>query len=55
METPALADTIRVSAAKLDALLLQAEELLAAKLAAHQRVTGLRHLQSRPAEWKRSG
>jgi len=42
-----------VSAAKLDALLLQAEELLAAKLAAHQRVTGLRHLQSRPAEWKK--
>src|SRR5258706_9186259 len=43
METPALTDTIRVSAAKLDALLLQAEELLAAKLAAHRRVTGLRH------------
>src|SRR6266404_448866 len=36
METPALSDTIRVSAAKLDALLLQAEELLSAKLAAGQ-------------------
>ena len=52
-EIPALGDTVRVSSAKLDALLLQAEELLAAKLAAHQRVTGLRQLQSRPAEWKK--
>jgi len=53
MESPALADTIRVSTAKLDELLLQAEELLSAKLAANQRVTSLRQLQSRPAEWRK--
>ena len=42
-----------MSSAKLDALLLQAEELLAAKLAAHQRAAGLRQLQSLPDEWKK--
>jgi len=52
-KTPALADTVRVSSAKLDALLLQAEELLAAKLAAHQRAAGCAQLQSRPDEWKK--
>jgi two-component system chemotaxis sensor kinase CheA len=36
-ESPTSADTVRISAAKLDKLLLQAEELLSAKLIAHHR------------------
>jgi len=39
-------DTVRVSSAKLDALAPASRELLAAKLAAHQRAAGLRQLQS---------
>ena len=47
------AETIRVSTAKLDTVLLQAEELVSAKLAASRRAVGLRRLQSRPSEWKK--
>jgi two-component system, chemotaxis family, sensor kinase CheA len=42
--TPMLAETVRISTAKLDALLLQAEELLSAKLTANQRVAELRDI-----------
>jgi two-component system chemotaxis sensor kinase CheA len=53
-ENPGIADTIRVSTAKLDALQLRAEELLLAKVAASQRAAALRRLQSRPSEWKKN-
>lgn len=46
-------DTIRVATAKLDAVLLQTEELLSAKLAAAQQASGLRQCQTGPAEWKK--
>jgi two-component system chemotaxis sensor kinase CheA len=46
-------DTIRVATAKLDAVLLQAEELLSAKLAAAQQATRLRQCRVEPAEWKK--
>jgi two-component system chemotaxis sensor kinase CheA len=41
-EKPGLTDTVRVATGKLDALLLQAEELIAAKLIAGQRAVDLR-------------
>lgn len=44
-------DTIRVATAKLDAVLLQTEELLSAKLAAAQQASGLRQCQAGLAEW----
>jgi two-component system chemotaxis sensor kinase CheA len=46
-------DTVRVAIDKLDAVLLQAEELLAAKLAATQQVARLRQCRTQPAEWKK--
>lgn len=46
-------DTVRVATAKLDAVLLQAEELLAAKLAATQQAMRLRRFRSEPVEWKK--
>lgn len=46
-------DTVRVAIDKLDAVLLQAEELLAAKLAATQQVARLRRCRTQPAEWKK--
>ena len=53
----ALADTLRVSTAKLDALLLQAEEMLAVKLTAAQHVVDVRAimgiLDAREKEWAR--
>ena len=45
-------DTVRVSTTRLDSILLQAEELLYAKLATAQHATGLRGLQARTAEWR---
>jgi len=48
-----VADTVRVSASKLDAVLLQAEEMLSAKQAGAQRVAKLRHVCHAPAEWKK--
>lgn len=51
----AFAETVRVPVARLDAQLLQAEEMLAAKLAAHQRVADLleiaEHLQAWQGAW----
>lgn len=46
-------DTVRVAVDKLDAVLLQAEELLSAKLAATQQVVRLNHCRARPAEWRK--
>jgi two-component system, chemotaxis family, sensor kinase CheA len=49
----ALAETVRIAAAKLDALLLQAEELLSAKLTARQRAAELREISATLASWQR--
>ena len=46
-------DTIRVATAKLDAVVLQAEELLSAKLATAQQAVRLRRCRVEPAEWKK--
>jgi two-component system, chemotaxis family, sensor kinase CheA len=51
--SPALAETVRISTARLDALLLQAEELLSAKLTAGQRVDELREIGATLAAWQR--
>jgi two-component system, chemotaxis family, sensor kinase CheA len=48
-----VAGTVRVSTSKLDAVLLQAEEMLSAKQAGAQRVAKLRHVCHAPAEWKK--
>ncbi|MFZ2444830.1 MAG: hybrid sensor histidine kinase/response regulator [Syntrophobacteraceae bacterium] len=45
--------TIRISTARLDALLLQAEEMLSVKLAAGQRVLELKELKKTLARWKK--
>jgi two-component system chemotaxis sensor kinase CheA len=47
------ADTIRVATAKLDAVVLQAEELVAAKLAVAQQAQRLRQLRLDPVEWSK--
>jgi two-component system, chemotaxis family, sensor kinase CheA len=49
--SPAPVETVRISTAKLDALLLQAEELLSAKLAASQRAGDLRELNTALTAW----
>ncbi len=46
------AETVRVATAKLDAVLLQAEELLLAKQSAARQATRLRHASHLPAQWK---
>lgn len=51
---PGVADTVRVAVTKLDAGLLQAEELLTAKLAAGQRVADLRELIDGLEHWKKA-
>ena len=53
-ENPAMTDTIRVSIVKLDRMRLQAEQLLSVKDAASRNATGVRRLQSRSSDWKRS-
>ena len=45
-------ETVRVATAKLDAVLLQAEELLFAKQSASQQAAQLRHASLLPAQWK---
>ena len=50
-ERTILAETVRVSSSKLDALLLEAEELLSAKLTARQRAAELREIKSSISEW----
>lgn len=51
--SPLLAETVRISSARLDSLLLQAEELLSAKLGAGQRVVELREVDAALAQWKK--
>lgn len=46
--------TIRISAAKLDQVLLQAEEMLSAKLAAHQRLLDLREVNATLGRWEKA-
>ncbi|MBI4455117.1 MAG: response regulator [Acidobacteria bacterium] len=48
-----MADTVRISTAKLNSILLQAEELRSAKLAASQRVGDLREILVLLAQWKK--
>jgi two-component system chemotaxis sensor kinase CheA len=48
----AATDAVRVSTAKLESLMLQAEEFISVKLAAHQRSTALRDLNARLELWK---
>ena len=50
-EKPGLTDTVRVATGKLDALLLQAEELIAAKLIVGQRAADLRESFSDFGNW----
>lgn len=52
-EKPALAQTVRMSTAKLDKLLLEAEEMLAVKLTTAQRAADLRNLQGVFERWKK--
>ncbi len=52
-EKTRLADTVRVATAKLDSLLLQAEEMLSAKQAALQRVSDMYEIEQSLADWKR--
>jgi two-component system chemotaxis sensor kinase CheA len=53
-ENPVMTDTIRVSIAKLDTILLRAEQLLSTKVAASQNAAGARRLLSRFSEWKKN-
>ncbi len=51
--SPLLTETVRISTARLDSLLLQVEELLSAKLGAGQRVVELREVDVALAQWKK--
>ncbi len=51
-KTSSAEDTVRITVAKLDARLVEAEEMLTAKLAAGQRVDDLRELTRRFDAWK---
>jgi len=51
-DSPSPEDTVRIGVAKLDAMLVQAEELFAAKLAATQRAEDMRDLAHRFEAWK---
>jgi two-component system, chemotaxis family, sensor kinase CheA len=52
-ERPASMETVRIATAKLDAVLLQAEELLSVKLATSQHAAELRDINAALARWKR--
>jgi two-component system chemotaxis sensor kinase CheA len=52
-EKRSVIDTVRVSTAKLDAVLFQAEELLFAKQSIAQRATKLRQVRDVPSEWRK--
>jgi two-component system chemotaxis sensor kinase CheA len=52
-ERPASMETVRIATAKLDAVLLQAEELLSVKLATSQHAAELRDINVALARWKR--
>lgn len=49
---PALAETVRIPITKLDPLLLQAEEMIQAKLAGGQRIADLREIHQELVSWK---
>ncbi len=51
--TSGAADTIRISTAKLDSIMLQTEELLSAKLSAHQRSSELQEINTSLAKWEK--
>lgn len=51
---PMVAETVRISTAKLDSILHQAEELRSAKLAAGQRATELRQINKILAAWDKA-
>jgi two-component system chemotaxis sensor kinase CheA len=51
-DRPQAAETIRVSMAKMDSLLLQAEEMIALKLMAGQRAMDLREMEAVFQEWR---
>lgn len=50
---PALSGIIRISTSRLDSLLLQAEEMLAVKLATTERASELRELKKEFIQWKK--
>jgi two-component system chemotaxis sensor kinase CheA len=50
--SPMAAETVRVSMSKLDALLLQAEEMMALKLTAQHRAADLNDLEGNFGEWR---
>lgn len=52
-EKPRLVDTVRIATAKLDSLLLQAEEMLSARQTALERVADMREINQSLADWKR--
>lgn len=52
-DKPALSETVRISTAKLDSLLLQAEEMLSVKLAAGQRAADLRDIKVMLDQWEK--
>lgn len=49
----ATAETVRISTAKLDSVLLQAEEMLVAKLAIHQRAAEMRGIEIELERWQK--
>ncbi len=53
MEGSLLADTVRVSTAKLDSLLRQAEELMSAKLTARQRGSDFQKFKATIGTWEK--
>ena len=50
---PLTADTIRIATEKLDSIMLQAEELLSAKLTANQHTSELQEINASLADWKK--
>jgi two-component system chemotaxis sensor kinase CheA len=52
LELPAPGETVRIATAKLDAQLLQAEEMLAVKLTATQRAADLRRVTAMFEQWR---
>src|SRR2546428_6204088 len=52
-QKPSQLETIRISTARLDSILLQAEEMVSAKLAASQRITDLRGIGAALVTWKK--
>lgn len=53
-QIPTLGDTVRIPRAKLDRVLLQAEEFLSAKLTASQRAGDLRQITALVADWQKA-